>query len=351
MLEQLLSERADVSDALDGETDVSSDMGHQAAQLRRERDRYKSERDRLLRERSGEVWLWQGDGDDDVDSLACPVLMTAEQVRGLVDREPLEALLGAREGSGCTICNESPFAAVGQVPRFRPTSPPRDLGDRLHPLGEVWYLNDLYGPPKEPLYHRVLANYRPTEAPYSLPAVCGERCMVVHSRWDEVGTGQDPPVGQQCPWCRRGGASVGAPCLCGAGLPWHMIGFGLAHHVCSCGRAYRVVDGGLVPTSADNDCDGADALTFERKNPLQPIPGRWYYDREDPTSLHLVTSVEGDAVHWVGYDLDLSTGVYAPQHPMTLAEFQAWTGGEVERKDPGTQQLLDALASEYAPGA
>lgn len=49
-------------------------------------DAFQEERDRLQRERNGEVWLWQGDGEDDVESLTCPVLMTADQVRALTAR-------------------------------------------------------------------------------------------------------------------------------------------------------------------------------------------------------------------------------------------------------------------------
>jgi hypothetical protein len=48
--------------------------------------RYRGERDRLAREREGEVWLWSGErGEDDVESLACPVLIEAEDIRRLVE--------------------------------------------------------------------------------------------------------------------------------------------------------------------------------------------------------------------------------------------------------------------------
>lgn len=38
----------------------------------------------LRRERIGEVWCWQGDGNDHPESLACPVLMSAGQLRKLL---------------------------------------------------------------------------------------------------------------------------------------------------------------------------------------------------------------------------------------------------------------------------
>ena len=35
----------------------------------------------LHRERNGEVWYWQGDGEDHLESLTCPVLIEAEDLR------------------------------------------------------------------------------------------------------------------------------------------------------------------------------------------------------------------------------------------------------------------------------
>lgn len=49
---------------------------------------------RLVEERGESVWLWQGDGGDDVQSLTCPVLMSADQARQMVSkREAAEAKL------------------------------------------------------------------------------------------------------------------------------------------------------------------------------------------------------------------------------------------------------------------
>lgn len=42
----------------------------------------------LIREREGEVWIWQGDEEDHPESLACPVLIQPEDLR---------AILGAAE--------------------------------------------------------------------------------------------------------------------------------------------------------------------------------------------------------------------------------------------------------------
>ena len=42
------------------------------------------ERNDLLRERDGEVWIWQGDDDDHLESLACPILIRPEQLRDII---------------------------------------------------------------------------------------------------------------------------------------------------------------------------------------------------------------------------------------------------------------------------
>jgi hypothetical protein len=43
---------------------------------------------RLHRQKAkGEYWVWQGDGEDDLESLACPVLIRADDLRLLVERE------------------------------------------------------------------------------------------------------------------------------------------------------------------------------------------------------------------------------------------------------------------------
>lgn len=40
----------------------------------------------LHRERIGEVWYWQGDNEDHLESLTCPVLIEAEELRTLLKR-------------------------------------------------------------------------------------------------------------------------------------------------------------------------------------------------------------------------------------------------------------------------
>lgn len=57
--------------------------------------RAESEANRLFAERTGKVWMWNGDGSDDPDSLSCPVLMTAEQARELLaERNEARAGIG-----------------------------------------------------------------------------------------------------------------------------------------------------------------------------------------------------------------------------------------------------------------
>lgn len=62
---------------------IPADAVSQIALLKAEVAKVKEERDRLIRERAGEVWLWQGDGEDHPESLGCPVLMHPEDVRKL----------------------------------------------------------------------------------------------------------------------------------------------------------------------------------------------------------------------------------------------------------------------------
>lgn len=54
------------------------------AMLLEERDRLKEENAVLRRIPNGEVWHWQGDGEDFPESLACPVIMAPETLRGLL---------------------------------------------------------------------------------------------------------------------------------------------------------------------------------------------------------------------------------------------------------------------------
>lgn len=49
-----------------------------------EMDKLYQERRTIARTERGEVWLWQGDGNDFPDSLACPVVMDADDLRMLL---------------------------------------------------------------------------------------------------------------------------------------------------------------------------------------------------------------------------------------------------------------------------
>jgi len=50
----------------------------------------KAEVEALHRERVGEVWYWQCDGEDHLESLSCPVLIDAEDLRTLLSLAPKE---------------------------------------------------------------------------------------------------------------------------------------------------------------------------------------------------------------------------------------------------------------------
>lgn len=52
----------------------------------------KAERNTLRRERDGEVWVWQGDEEDHLESLTCPVLIQPEDLKLLIGGEIWEFL-------------------------------------------------------------------------------------------------------------------------------------------------------------------------------------------------------------------------------------------------------------------
>ena len=55
-----------------------------------------------LQLRNGEVWHWQGDGHDFPDSLACPVIMSADTLRALLAaRQPVELI--AQKVGDCRV--------------------------------------------------------------------------------------------------------------------------------------------------------------------------------------------------------------------------------------------------------
>lgn len=59
-------------------------------ELREWYDKLLAEFKALKRERVGEVWYWQGDGGDKLESLACPVLIEVEDLKGLIEQAKSE---------------------------------------------------------------------------------------------------------------------------------------------------------------------------------------------------------------------------------------------------------------------
>ena len=49
-------------------------------------ERLKAELDALHRERIGEVWYWQSDGEDHLESLSCPVLINPMELKLLLEQ-------------------------------------------------------------------------------------------------------------------------------------------------------------------------------------------------------------------------------------------------------------------------
>jgi len=56
------------------------------ADVKKEAAKVQNEVAALRRERDGEAWYWQGDGTDHLESLTCPVLIEAEDLRALLER-------------------------------------------------------------------------------------------------------------------------------------------------------------------------------------------------------------------------------------------------------------------------
>lgn len=56
------------------------------AVIKREAEKLCDENAALHREWNGEVWYWQGDGEDHLESLTCPVLIEADDLRALLER-------------------------------------------------------------------------------------------------------------------------------------------------------------------------------------------------------------------------------------------------------------------------
>jgi len=64
------------------------DLDEALAVIKREAEKLSDENAALQRERQGEVWYWQGDGNDNLESLTCPVLIEADDLRALLERGP-----------------------------------------------------------------------------------------------------------------------------------------------------------------------------------------------------------------------------------------------------------------------
>lgn len=56
------------------------------ADVKRGAEKLADENAALHRERAGEVWYWQGDGEDHLESLTCPVLIEADDLRALLEK-------------------------------------------------------------------------------------------------------------------------------------------------------------------------------------------------------------------------------------------------------------------------
>jgi len=52
--------------------------------LEKEVARLREQNEWLHRERIGEVWCWQGDSEDHLESLACPILISPERLRAAI---------------------------------------------------------------------------------------------------------------------------------------------------------------------------------------------------------------------------------------------------------------------------
>ena len=52
--------------------------------IRRENENLHERLNRLIDERDGSVWIWQGDEEDHPESLSCPILISADQMRGIL---------------------------------------------------------------------------------------------------------------------------------------------------------------------------------------------------------------------------------------------------------------------------
>lgn len=64
--------------------DIFAKLDEVLAEIKRKAGKLEAENEALRRERQGEIWYWQGDGEDHLESLTCPVLIEAADLRELL---------------------------------------------------------------------------------------------------------------------------------------------------------------------------------------------------------------------------------------------------------------------------
>lgn len=87
--------------------------------------------DALLSERGGSVWVWQRDGGNELETLVCPVLIHADDLREILRRSErlLSAICehhGQRADDRCQLDDAKLYVAAGLEPADV-TMPPRDV--------------------------------------------------------------------------------------------------------------------------------------------------------------------------------------------------------------------------------
>ncbi|WP_353949808.1 hypothetical protein [Stenotrophomonas maltophilia] len=99
-----------------------------------------------LQLRNGEVWHWQGDGQDFPESLVCPVIMSAETLRALLAaRQPVgepvawmthhdEPMLFPTAAEAAAYCEDD----EQPVPLFRSPAQAVDLGQIIEQIAQQW---------------------------------------------------------------------------------------------------------------------------------------------------------------------------------------------------------------------
>lgn len=85
--EQIVTLTADNARLVAEKDELKTQAINMAAEIRaaqRAEDFAKHDRTILRRERDGEVWVWQNNEDDHLESLACPILIEPEELRELL---------------------------------------------------------------------------------------------------------------------------------------------------------------------------------------------------------------------------------------------------------------------------